>query len=110
MKFKCFLRTERIVYIADNELINLSKKKAVVTFDFERKTKHLHYRLNLYFNAQQIDLLKETIYIITNKNAAIVYNNELIFFDNPNFNGNKLKPFFNKPEIVVKESLQKVFF
>ena len=109
-QIQMFLRTERIEYITDSETVIISKEKAVVKFDFEKKTETLHYRLKLYFQNKPIDLQKDNVYIITNKNAAIIYDNQLIFFDNPSFNGNKLKPFFKKSEIVVKESLQKVFF
>ncbi len=92
------------------DLIGISKEPAHVVFGFERKGGNLYYRLRMYHQDKRIDLTNKPVTILTNINPAIIYNHKLIFFDNPHFNGNKLKPFLTKDEIVVNEKLQGVFF
>ena len=105
-----FIKVGHMPAIYLEEIIEISDQLARVIFEFEKRAGNLYYRLKLFHEQERVDLVKGAIKIITNKNAAIVYRNKLIFFENPNFNGNKLKPFLKKEEIVVSEKMQGVFF
>ncbi len=106
-----FYREDNSSLIYEEDFINISNNYADVEFDFERKENTLHYTLRLYYNNKQITLPNNKLLILTNQPATFVYNNNLIFFNEESkFNGNKLKPFLNKTEIVVEARLQDVFF
>ena len=105
-----FIKTENLNVIYKEDIINVSKEQASVKFDFEKKEETLHYKLNLFINNKQINLIEQNISIVTNKFASIIHDEKLIFFNNDNFNGNKLKPFLVKDEIVINSKMEGVFF
>ena len=95
----------------ESDFIFFSEKPANVKFYFEKKEDTLHYNLKLNHNDKNIPLLDNNVFILTNDNPYIIANNKLIGFGNKTtFNGNKLKPFLSKEEIVINEKLQNVFF
>jgi len=96
--------------IYNDRLISFSNIPARVSFVFEKKEDNLFYRLNLFYKNNKINPGEENIRIVNNQDALFVYKNELISFDEKEFNGNKLKPFLTKDEIVINEKLQGVFF
>ncbi len=105
-----FLNKDHYAAVYREDIIGISSQPARVVFEFERKGGELIYRLKLFCEEEPVDLITSGITIITNKQPFIVYQNRLISFENINFNGNKLKPFLTKKEIVVNEKMQGLFF
>jgi SNF2 family DNA or RNA helicase len=105
-----FMRGEKHTEnIYPEHIIEYSGVLLNVTFGFEKRDGLLYYRLKVFGN-QGIDITAPETYVLTNRQPAIVYKNAVYWFENQNLNGNKLKPFLKKKEIVVDEKLQKDFF
>lgn len=105
-----FIKTEKLNIIYKEKIIRISQETAHVKFDFEKKAETLHYKLKLYINDILININNKNISIVTNKVPSIIYKNKLVFFDNEDFNGNKIRPFLKKDEIVVNSKMEGLFF
>ncbi len=57
-----------------------------------------------------MDITSPQTFVLTNEKPLLIHKNTLYHFENEFFNGNKLKPFLKKDEIVVNEKLQGDFF
>lgn len=89
---------ERNIY--EKDFIKIAPIKAEVAFEFEKNENNLVYRLLVFHQNKQLNLQKGNIHILTNNQPTIIYQNQLIRFKNPNFNGNKLKLFLTKTRSV----------
>ena len=105
-----FITKDRVNTIYKKECIFISNKVAQVGFSFEKKAETLHYQLQVFYDTQKLDLKDTSLHILTDKTPAILYQNKMIWFETESFNGNKLKPFQNKDEIIVPTRLEDVFF
>ncbi len=105
-----FIIADRNSNIYDKNIIHISGKTAKIKLIFEKKTETLHYRLQVLHNKNQIELHDESIKILSNNSPAIIYKNSMFWFENKEFNGNKLKPFLTKSEIIVPAKLESDFF
>jgi superfamily II DNA or RNA helicase len=106
-----FAMTDRWDNVHDEDLVKVSDKPANVLFGFEKRGKTLHYRLRLFHGDKILDVLNSGLLVLTNKSPCFLYENEIVrFAENSGFNGNKVKPFLTKAEIVVEDRLQGVFF
>ncbi len=106
-----FMRGEKhIENIYPEHIIKYSEELLNVTFGFEKKEGLLYYRLKVSGADEVLDITAPETFVLTNKQPAIIYKGTIYRFDNQNLNGNKIKPFLKKKEIVVDEKLQKDFF
>ena len=106
-----FFKEDGYGKVYKQNIIEINNQLADVKFIFERKESTLHYQLQVFHSGKLINLQSSDIHIVGNSLPAFIYKNKLVFFENENkFNGNKLKPFLIKDEIVVASRLQDVFF
>lgn len=105
-----FIAKDRVHTIYKKDCIFISDKRAQTSFSFEKKAETLHYQLQVFYDTKKLDLKDTSLHILVDKMPAILYQNKMIGFENASFNGNKLKPFQNKDEIVVPTRLEDVFF
>ncbi len=105
-----FENEENDNYIYEENLIQIEGNLAKIKLQFEKKKENLYYRLSVFLKDVKLNLIKNKLLILTNNSPSIIYENKLIWFGNNDFNGNKLKPFLNKEEIVINERLENIFF
>ncbi len=105
-----FILADRDRHIYNENIINISYELAEVEMEFEKKVDTLHYRLKVYHNKNLIDLSDNSFKILSNNSPSAIYKNNIFWFEKKEFNGNKLKPFLTKSEIVIPAKLESVFF
>ena len=92
------------------DLIELADEAVELKFFFESRSETLHYKLGVLYQGKELDLRDGSTYIISNSQAYFIYKNRLYWSGQEDFNGNKLKPFLSKEEIVVPQRLKGDFF
>ncbi len=105
-----FAITDRDKNIYSEDLIKISHEAAKVKMIFEKRSDTLHYKIQVSHNDKPIDLHIDNIKIISNHSPSVIYKNSMFWFERKEFNGNKLKPFLKKSEIVVPTKLESIFF
>jgi len=105
-----FLINDRNASILENDFIKISNDKAKVFFSFVKEDEKITYRLKLFLNKEQLDLQDTNFRILTNNHPVIVSKNKLIWFENKDFNGNKLIPFKTKNQINYLEKHKSFLF
>jgi SNF2 family DNA or RNA helicase len=105
-----FILKDRDKHVYNENIIHISHEPAEVEMEFEKKSETLHYRLKVIQNKQLVDLTHNSLLLLSNISPSIVYKNKLFWFENDKFNGNKLKPFLSKTEVVIPSKLESVFF
>lgn len=105
-----FILNDRDLHIYNENIIHISQEPGEIEMEFEKKTETLHYRLQVFHNKQAVTLTDSSVLIIGNNSPSVVYKNKLFWFENNKFNGNKLKPFLSKSEVIVPSKLEHVFF
>lgn len=105
-----FIIPDRNSNIYDDNFIHIAKETVRAKMMFEKKTDTLHYNLQVFHNKTPIDLHDDSIKILGNKSPILIHKNNMFWFEKKEFNGNKLKPFLTKSEIIVPAKLESVFF
>ncbi len=105
-----FIIPDRNSNIYDDNLIHIAQETVRTKMMFEKKADTLHYSLQVFHNKIPIDLHDDSIIVLSNKSPILIHKNSMFWFEKKEFNGNKLKPFLTKSEIVVPSKLESVFF
>lgn len=77
---------------------------AKVTYHFHREKDHIRYYLSVNFNGRSIDLFRKGTEILCQDPCWILHNGCIYSFDDGT-DGNKIKPFLLKREIVIPDRL-----
>lgn len=105
-----FSISDRDSNIYPKDFIKIENERAKVNFVFKKNNENLIYKLNIRHKGKIIDLQADNLMVLTNKNPSIIYKNKMIWFENENFNGNKLKPFLNKKQIEYQKKHEAFLF
>lgn len=105
-----FFKEDRTANVYLEDFIKISKTPIQVKLEFENKEESLSYRLKLFQDNKPLDVLNNPVLIVSNEKPNIIFNKQLLAFENSDFNGNKLKPFLIKEEVTIDKSMQGIFF
>ena len=93
----------------DENLLLLKKQEATTRLFFNKGENQTTYRLEAWIGTAQIQLQDASNQLLTNLPCHFRYKNSLIRFEN-NLNGQLLKPFMSKDEIVIPSRIEKEYF
>ncbi len=89
--------------------IRLHRKTAETCLHFERLPVHTLYRLEVRHEDNDLLLYKKNGFLLTNFPCLLVLDGQLLRFE-PDWDGKKLQPFFEKEYLIVPKSAEKQFF
>ena len=95
------------LYEADQVI--LESEPAETRLKFVRNEEGTSYTLMARHKSEQIDLMNESNAIITNHPCLLLYNDNIIGFDN-NINGKLVGPFLKKESIEIPKRIEKDYF
>jgi SNF2 family DNA or RNA helicase len=97
--------TERIL---ENPLI-LPPELAETCFHFERLPEQTNYRLEVRQGGKDLDLYMKKAFLLTHHPCLLLLGKKLLRFE-PEWDGKKLQPFFEKEYLVVPKNSEKMFY
>ena len=93
----------------DENLLVLRKQEATTRLYFDKGENQTTYRLEAWMGTTQIRLQDASNQLLTKLPCHFKYKNSLIRFES-NLNGQLLKPFLSKDEIVIPSRIEKDYF
>ncbi len=82
---------------------------AETCFYFEKLAEKTHYRLLLQYQGKELSLYNQNVSMVLQKPCLLLLNNTILRFE-PDWDGKKLTPFFNKEFLEVPASAEKQFY
>jgi SNF2 family DNA or RNA helicase len=77
-------------------------------FYFERTELETRYRLRIYQDNKELNLLGKSHKVITNNPCVMLYRNQLVVFEK--LNAKRLSPFFEKDFVVVPNTIEEKYY
>ncbi len=105
---KLFFKGQSAERIHENEL-ELAENYAECCFHFEKLENKTHYKLQIKYGQKDIVLFQKEASIISNKPCLLLLGNKVFRFE-PDWEGKKLVPFFQKEFLEVPQSNEKQFY
>jgi hypothetical protein len=87
----------------------LPTELAETCFHFERLPTQTNYRLEVRKGSEDLDLYMKNAFLLTHNPCLLLLDNKLLRFE-PEWDGKKLLPFFDKEFLVVPKSSEKMFY
>jgi superfamily II DNA or RNA helicase len=103
-----YLKGEAGERIQETPLV-LHRELADTCFHFEKLPQETHYRLEVRQQGHDLNLFKRNAILLTQLPCLLLLDGNLLRFE-PQWDGKKLSPFFEKEFLVVPKSSEKQFF
>jgi len=91
------------------EPLEMLEEFAETCFNFHKLPEETHYNLEITYQKQNLNLYKQDGFLLSAKPCTLLLSNKILRF-NPEWDGMKLTPFFNKEYLVVPKKSEREFF
>jgi superfamily II DNA or RNA helicase len=107
-KIRLFYKGESGERIRETELL-LNEYYADACFNFEKREQNTHYKLEIKYQDKILVLFNRNAVLISQKPCVLLLNNRIFRFE-PQWEGKKLVPFFQKEFLEIPQSSERQFF
>ncbi len=84
-------------------------ERAKVYFHFKRNEENTHYYPNIKYNGERLQIRNNNALLVCDEPAWLLIRDKLYHFDR-NVDGKKIRPFLNKPQIIISRNVEEQYF